>query len=52
MGSIEPGKIANLIVLDRHLFEIPPEVIGDTRILLTVLDGEVVYTRPGDAPKR
>ena len=45
MGSIEPGKIANMIVLDRNLFEIAPADIGDTLVQLTVLDGEVVYRR-------
>lgn len=45
MGSIEPGKIANMIVLDRNLFEIAPDDVGDTLVQLTVLDGEVVYRR-------
>lgn len=44
-GSIEPGKIANMIILDRNLFEISPGEIGETRVLLTVLDGDVVYSR-------
>ena len=42
-GSIEPGKIANMIVLDRNLFEIAPDDIGETVVRLTVLDGEIVY---------
>ena len=45
MGSIEPGKIANMIVLDRNLFEIAPDEIGGTRVQLTVLDGDIVYAR-------
>jgi predicted amidohydrolase YtcJ len=42
-GSIEVGKLADMIVLDRNLFEIPPSEISDTRVLLTFLDGRIVY---------
>jgi predicted amidohydrolase YtcJ len=42
-GSIETGKRAHLIVLDRNLFEIPTGDIGATTVLLTVFDGRVVY---------
>ena len=45
-GSIEPGKQADIVVLDRNIFEIPPEQIGDAQVLLTILDGEVIYERP------
>ena len=43
MGSIEAGKIAIMIVLDRNLLEIPSGEIGETKVLKTILDGEVVY---------
>jgi hypothetical protein len=43
-GSIEVGKRADITVLDRQLFEIPAIEISDTKVLLTMLDGEVVYT--------
>jgi len=42
-GSIEPGKFANFIVLDRNLFEIPAEQVADTRVMKTVFEGKVVY---------
>lgn len=42
-GSIEVGKAADLIVLDRNLFEIPPSAISETTVLLTLLAGEKVY---------
>jgi hypothetical protein len=45
-GSIEVGKSADLIVLDRNLFEIPPEQISDTQVLETVYAGRVVHSRP------
>ena len=42
-GSIEVGKSADFIVLDRNLFEIPPEDISTTQVLLTVVSGREVY---------
>ncbi len=42
-GSIEPGKLADLIVLDRNLFEIEPAEISDARVLLTLMEGEPVH---------
>ena len=42
-GSIEVGKRADLIVLDRNLFDIPPSEISDAKITLTLFDGRVVY---------
>jgi hypothetical protein len=43
-GTIEPGKAADLVILDRNLFAGQPGQIGDTRVLATVLDGEPVYS--------
>ena len=42
-GSIEVGKSADMIVLDRNLFEIPSAQIADTLVLETVFEGQVVY---------
>ena len=42
-GSIEPGKVANFIVLDRNLFDVPAETVSETRVLKTVFEGKVVY---------
>ena len=46
-GSIEVGKAADFIVLDRNLFAIPVADISDTQVLLTVLDGVPVYQSDG-----
>ncbi len=42
-GSLEAGKAADFIVIDRNLFEIPPEDIHNTTVLWTVLDGKEVH---------
>jgi predicted amidohydrolase YtcJ len=42
-GSIEPGKLADLVVLDRNLFAIDPNEISDAKVLLTLLGGEPVH---------
>lgn len=42
-GSIEVGKLADMIVLDRNLFAIPVSEISEADVLLTLLDGEPVY---------
>ncbi len=42
-GSLTPGKLADLIVLDRDIFAIPPQEIYDTQVLLTIFGGQIVY---------
>ncbi len=42
-GSIEVGKLADLIVLDRNLFKIPVHEIHRAKVLLTLLEGREVY---------
>ena len=44
-GSIEPGKLADMVVLDRDILTVPPEAIKDIKVLMTVVDGKVVYRR-------
>ena len=45
-GSLEPGKLADLVVLDRNLFEIPPGEISDAKVLLTLFEGREVFRDP------
>jgi predicted amidohydrolase YtcJ len=42
-GSIEVGKLADLIVLDRNLFAIPADAIHRVRVLRTLLEGKTVF---------
>jgi hypothetical protein len=42
-GSIEPGKLADVIILDRDILTCPEDEIKDTKVLTTYLDGRVVY---------
>lgn len=42
-GSLETGKLADLIVLDRNFFTIPAEDIANIKVLQTVVGGKVVY---------
>jgi predicted amidohydrolase YtcJ len=46
-GSLETGKFADIIVLDRNLFQVRPEEIGGTKVLLTMVGGKVVYKTEG-----
>jgi predicted amidohydrolase YtcJ len=48
IGTIEPGKLADLVVLDRDYFAVPEEDIKQVRSVLTIVDGRIVhdtYTR-------
>jgi predicted amidohydrolase YtcJ len=44
-GTIEPGKLADFVVLDRNLWEIPAEDIGNARVIMTVFDGRIIFKR-------
>jgi predicted amidohydrolase YtcJ len=42
-GTIEAGKSADLIVLERNLFEIEPDCLSDTRVMSTYFEGRLVH---------
>ena len=46
-GSLEAGKLADLIVLSQNLFEIPANQTGKTEVVLTMVGGRVVYEAAG-----
>jgi hypothetical protein len=43
LGSITPGKWADLAVLDRNIFDVELAAIRDTRVVLTIFDGRIVH---------
>lgn len=45
-GSLEPGKAADLIVLDRDLYKVPAREIARAKVLLTLLEGRPVFRDP------
>ena len=42
-GSLTPGKLADLVILDRDPFSIPPAELKEVRVLMTMIDGRVFY---------
>jgi len=42
-GSLTPGKLADVVILDVDLFAIPPKKIKDAKVMTTVVGGKVVY---------
>jgi predicted amidohydrolase YtcJ len=42
-GSIEPGKLADLIIVSQNIFEIDPHEIAKTKVIETIIGGKVVY---------
>jgi hypothetical protein len=43
LGSLEPGKRADLVVLSEDVFTCPEDRIPEIRPTLTLLDGEIVF---------
>jgi predicted amidohydrolase YtcJ len=48
VGSIEVGKRADLIVLDRNVFEIDPHDIHTANVVLTMMDGRIRHEAEPD----
>ncbi len=43
LGTIEPGKLADMVILSQDVLTIPPDDIADTAALVTIVDGRIVY---------
>lgn len=46
MGSLEVGKLADMIVLDRNILEIGPHEIHQARVIMTMMDGRFRHEAP------
>ena len=42
-GTLEPGKIADMVVLSEDIMQPDPKVLLNTKIFMTILLGEIVY---------
>jgi cytosine/adenosine deaminase-related metal-dependent hydrolase len=47
IGSLEKGKLADIIVLESDYFSVPEEALGRQKVLMTVVGGETVYLAEG-----
>jgi predicted amidohydrolase YtcJ len=45
-GMIAPGKLADIVVVSRNIFEIDPNEIDKAKVVATIMDGRVVYEAP------
>ncbi|MEK9614060.1 MAG: amidohydrolase family protein, partial [Flavobacteriaceae bacterium] len=43
-GSIEPGKVADFVILDRDIMRVTEKAILNSRVVATILDGNIVYS--------
>jgi predicted amidohydrolase YtcJ len=52
LGSIAPGKLADLVVLDRDYLTVPADQIKDIKSVMTMVGGRIVYDVSAAAPSR
>jgi len=48
VGSLEPGKLADLIVVTDNPLDVAPEDLWDIQVSMTMIDGEIVFCREGE----
>jgi predicted amidohydrolase YtcJ len=46
IGTLEAGKKADIAIWDRDLYTVPIDQLKDLKCLMTLIDGEVMYTSP------
>jgi hypothetical protein len=42
-GSLEPGKLADLVILDKNPMTVPPMAIKDIKVVETIKDGKTIF---------
>jgi len=50
LGSLEPGKLADFVILSQDIMAVRPETLLDTEVVATYLGGVPIYTRDGASP--
>ncbi len=50
-GTLTPGKLADLVMLDRDIFKAAPAEIEKAKVVLTVMDGRIVFDATAAAPR-
>lgn len=45
LGALTPGKLADMVVLERNLFDVPPEELNTVPISATIVGGKVMYRK-------
>jgi len=48
LGSIEPGKFADMVVLSDVILNIPIDKISETEVLITIMNGKIVYKKDAE----
>ena len=43
LGTLEEGKIADIAIFDRDLTTENPKTVKDAKVILTILDGKIIY---------
>jgi predicted amidohydrolase YtcJ len=43
VGTLEPGKEADIAVLSQDIFSVPPDQISETKVTMTIVGGKTVY---------
>jgi predicted amidohydrolase YtcJ len=49
-GTLEPGKLADLVILDKNPLEVPPDTIDDIAVLETIKEGKTIWRRGEERP--
>lgn len=50
-GTLTPRKLADVVILDRDIFTIPPTEIDQVRVVCTIMDGRVVFDAEHDSAR-
>jgi predicted amidohydrolase YtcJ len=45
-GTLEPGKLADLVVLDKSPLAVAPDALDDLKVLETIKAGQTIYRAP------